>query len=76
MSVRKYFVSTIAYGDDTKLKTHIQIEIFCSIILHLENQMQIEKREWKTTWELNNKWVAEWINLEWGEKGSNRELEI
>lgn len=45
MRVRKYFVSTIVHGDDTKLKPHIQIEMFCPIILHTENQMQIEKKE-------------------------------
>lgn len=67
MWVRKYCVSIIAYGDVTKLKTHVQIEMFCPIILHMGNQMQIKKkREWKNTQELNGKWVAEWINkLEW-----------
>lgn len=45
MRVRNYCVSIIAYGDVTKLKTHVQIEMFCPIILHMGNQMQIKKRE-------------------------------
>lgn len=53
MRVRKYFVSTIVHGDDTKLKPHIQIEMFCLIILHTGNQMQIEKKRMNSLREFN-----------------------